>query len=156
VDCLDVKSGGPQTPISFDPPTSTTATNFYIRNNIVVNCNGGIRSTLACPGQVVVDYNVIAAGANGSSNVSCAGSTYTQPTYGSTKVPTFFSYVAGGGATNNVHLASGDKVAMNRGVDGFFNYDKDGFSRPQGTAWDIGTYEYTGKIPRPPEIISNQ
>jgi Right handed beta helix region len=156
VDCLDVKSGAPTPPISFDPPTSTTATNFYIRNNIVVNCNGGILSTLACPGQVVVDYNVIAAGAGGSSNLRCAGNTYIQPNYGSTKVPTFVSYVAGGGATNNVHVVSGDMVAKNRGVVGFFNYDKDDVSRPQETAWDIGAYEFAGRIPRPPEIISVQ
>jgi hypothetical protein len=44
-----------------------------------------------------------------------------------------------------------DTVARDKGVNlgAFFNTDKNGVSRPQGVAWDIGAYEFQNSATRP-------
>lgn len=49
----------------------------------------------------------------------------------------------------NFHLKSTDTVLKDQGVVVVPSTDKDGVSRPQGTGWDIGAYEYT-TIPNSP------
>ncbi|MBI2676542.1 MAG: right-handed parallel beta-helix repeat-containing protein, partial [Candidatus Yanofskybacteria bacterium] len=53
-------------------------------------------------------------------------------------------------ANNDFHLKS-NSPAIDAGtaISGF-NYDKDGTTRPQGTAWDIGAYETAGSVTPPP------
>lgn len=60
-----------------------------------------------------------------------------------TSAPQFVSYTARG-ANNDLHLKSTDTVARDAGLSfsSAFTTDKEGVSRPQGSAWDIGPYEY--------------
>jgi hypothetical protein len=41
-------------------------------------------------------------------------------------------------------LSSSPAIDIGASLGAPYNYDKDGVSRPQGTAWDIGAYEYVG------------
>ncbi len=74
---------------------------------------------------------------------------------GKTNAPVFVAYAAFG-PTNNLQLASNDVVAVNAGDDlsAYFTSDKKGVARPQGAAWDIGAYEYSGAPTNPPPVVS--
>lgn len=128
--------------------TGKTLTNSSIRNNIIINYKGTaiyVSTTSACGTDVVIDNNVTVAGSQGSASVTCNGSAYTQPTYSSNTQPTFASYTEFAGSANDLHLASGDTQAKDKGVSlsSYFTTDKDGTTRPQpqGGLWDIGAYE---------------
>ncbi len=57
----------------------------------------------------------------------------------------FASYTQYATSTNDLRLAAGDTVAKDQGVDLSAlipALDKDGITRPVGSAWDIGAYEY--------------
>ena len=65
--------------------------------------------------------------------------------------PRFVNY-----ASNDFHLSSSDGVARDGGVTlSYFSTDKDGVTRPQGTAWDIGPYEFRFSAPNPPAAPTN-
>ncbi len=116
-------------------------TNCYVENNIFYNSTGG----------TALDPGVIASN-NTTGNVQ------------------FVSYSLYGGTNNNLHLSASDTVAKDKGATltnlaassfslSLFAIDKDGVSRPQGSAWDIGAYEYvtsstggTTAIPMPPSL----
>jgi len=75
----------------------------------------------------------------------------------------FVSYTKWGGPNNNLHLTSADTTARDQGTSmaTYFTTDKDGVTRPQGSAWDIGAYEYnsgtstgTGTAVVPPTSLS--
>jgi len=52
-------------------------------------------------------------------------------------------------ANYNFHLQT-NSPAINKGITiSGFSYDKDGISRPQGSNWDIGAYEYVETAPQP-------
>jgi len=59
--------------------------------------------------------------------------------------PSFTSYTPGDGTNSDLHLSAADTNAIDQGVDMslYFNTDKNSVSRPQGSGWDIGAYEYT-------------
>lgn len=61
-------------------------------------------------------------------------------------------------ASDNFRLSPTDVKALNQGtaLSGYTD-DKDGTTRPQGTAWDIGAYEYLGDTiaPKRPANLSN-
>jgi hypothetical protein len=146
----------------------TTATNVFIQNNLIYNSGNRVAPDLmaavwirASTGWTAADfnfaYNLINQGATGSSlvciddNVCNAETSYTQ-TDGQTGIPAFSSYtvrVPG----NDFHLTSADTAARDQGTNlsSYFSTDKDGVSRPQGSAWDIGAYEYVpgGDTTRP-------
>jgi hypothetical protein len=75
----------------------------------------------------------------------------------------FVNYIANGGHTSDLHLSANDTVAKDQGttLSSPFNVDRDGISRPQGSATDIGAYEFatgdstgsTGSKPMPPAFL---
>jgi hypothetical protein len=111
-------------------------------------------SSSICGTNVIVDNNITVAGGHGFVSVLCKDSNYTQPTYSSTTQPVFVNYMEYGGVTNNMQLSSGDTVAKDHGVSlsTWFAKDKNGVSRPQGSSWDIGAYEFTGKKLMSPNV----
>ena len=139
-------------------------TNVVVKNNIfhriytkalsgsVVNI--GVQGSES---DVVFDNNII-SGPN--AHIRFQGIQYSDPEafnaatafdFNSSLVPQFVDY-----DNQNYHLAASDTSAMDKGADlsdwpSSPNIFKDisGTLRPQGAAWDIGAYEYTGSAPPP-------
>jgi hypothetical protein len=143
-----------------DSANVTTLTDVYIANNIFYNCGGGggiqavkVTATSGQQASMHFDYNLINAGASGSSAMVWEPS-YANITqaHGQTGVPTFTSYTAGTYA-NDYHLTSPNAYTIGTGLNlttMIGSTDKDGVSRPGGSsAWDIGAYERSGSL-RPP------
>ena len=133
--------------------------NYVVENNIFYNCGG----VMICPqnspssiGQTnfTVDYNAVYAGLHGKTLLAVSGSAYAQ-THGQSGNVQFVAY-ANRTSSNDFHLQGTDTVAKDNGVSlsTLFTTDKDGIARPQGTAWDIGAYEFvtavTKILPQPP------
>jgi hypothetical protein len=66
-------------------------------------------------------------------------------------------------AGNDYHLLATSTAAIDRGISpsyltSVYTTDKDGVTRPQGSAWDIGAYEFTTGVtevrPAPPVITT--
>lgn len=90
-----------------------------------------------------IDYNLVRAGARGNTKLTVDGLNYVQP-HGYTDLdPAFGSYTESS-LLNDLHLSVSDEAAKDRGVvlPAQFSVDRDGHTRPQGCAWDIGAYEY--------------
>ncbi len=109
---------------------SSVFTNCIVSNNICLN-GGGFG---------------IEAGITNSNNVQSSSGTH------------FVSY-SPLSSSNNFHLLSTDTLFKDHGtsLSSYFTTDKDGVSRPQGSAWDIGAYEYnsggTAAKPMPPTSL---
>ena len=131
---------GTSTPaFSIDDSTGFTSTSFSIDANVYFQTSG--TTSIRFRGTVYSAANWIAA---------------NEP-HGSTAQPLFVSY-APQNMSNDLHLQSGDVVAVDHGVSlaAYFATDKDGVSRPQGSAWDIGAYEYlaSASAPAPPTNLT--
>ena len=134
--------------------------NYVVENNIFYNCGG----VMICPqnspssiGQTnfTVDYNAVYAGLHGKTLLAVSGSAYAQ-THGQSGNVQFVAY-ANRTSSNDFHLQGTDTVAKDNGVSlsTLFTTNKDGIARPQGTAWDIGAYEYrSGSSSNLPPIVS--
>jgi hypothetical protein len=105
--------------IHMDPIFGGTYTNCYMVNNYGINSGG----FAAAPSGIVT-----------SNNISIASGTGHVVEY------TALS------PNNDFHLSSSDTSFKDRGTNmsSYFTTDKDGVSRPQGAAWDIGPYEGSG------------
>lgn len=105
-----------------------TFTNCYVQNNIEINGGGDAYDP------AVVHTNNVALTLSASSG--------------------HFASYAPLSASNDYHLGSADATFKDKGVSlsSYFTADKDGISRPQGAAWDIGAYEYApgGIVDTPP------
>jgi hypothetical protein len=123
--------------------------NFEIKNNLYINSGSANPTAIYMDpssgysqADVSINNNVMYAGAHGSAGITVDGSSYSQA-QSSSSLPTFVSYSARN-ANNDFHLQATDTVAKDKGLSfaSYFTVDKDGISRPQGPAWDIGPYEY--------------
>ncbi|MFX0200053.1 MAG: choice-of-anchor Q domain-containing protein [Candidatus Hodarchaeota archaeon] len=143
-----------------------------IRNNIVYDscASGGgqailIGSDVGNP-TITIDYNIIYAPEYGCTSISVKGTSYpcskgSYSTYnknGNCNAVSLVNPVYG--QAGDLHLSSSDTNARDGGVDlsAYFTTDKDGNSRGQGSAWDIGAYEYhedgeDAQAPAPPKNI---
>ena len=133
-----------------------TIKNFVVENNIYYNSMPPYVASESGASQsdLTFDYNAVYAGANGSSSFSVFGSAPSQPHLRSGNVQ-FASYSPRSSA-NDFHLKSTDTVALDQGTSlaTLFTTDKDGISRPQGAAWDIGAFEYHTTSTNPVIAIS--
>jgi hypothetical protein len=106
-----------------------------------------------------------------ANNCSIDGGTFGMTTNGVTDVDNvvtsgsghFVSYTQFS-PNNDYHLLGSDTTFKDQGtsLSSYFTTDKDGVSRPQGSAWDIGPYEYSAALsssspapqaPQPPSAL---
>jgi hypothetical protein len=135
-----------------------TASGVEIKNNIWYNAGRGTstdafsidNSTGFTASSFSFDGNVYYE-SSGAASIRFRGTVYSSSQWiaanephGSTAQPLFVSYTAKN-LNNDLHLR-GDEVAVDRGVSLalYFTTDKDGVTRPKGSGWDIGAYEYAG------------
>jgi len=136
--------------------SNPTGSGNEIKNNIFYNCGNGSQyqniyiaaSSGFTDASFSFDANVYYNSTkapyiyyNGTSYPAASWIAAKEP-HGKTSAPTFVSY-SPKNIDNNLHLASTDNVAKDAGVSlgGYFTTDKDGITRPQGSAWNIGVYE---------------
>ena len=130
--------------------TGGTISNLVVANNTVIggargiSLEGGNQNTVYANAFVV--NNLVYGSSLSIEQHSWGGITYmNNQTAGSAGV---FVNAAG----NDFHLKSGSTGLIDAGTSWpstYFTTDKDGISRPQGSAWDIGAYEYTTTGLRP-------
>jgi hypothetical protein len=140
----------------FGKNSNPTGSGNEIKNNIFYNCGNGSQyqniyisaSTGFTEASFSFDANVYYNSTkapyiyyNGVNHPASSWVASKEP-YGKTSEPTFVGY-SPKNMNNNFHLASTDNVAKDAGVSlsNYFNTDKDGITRPQGSAWNIGAYE---------------
>lgn len=122
--------------------SANSPTNTQIYNNVFYgNAHRGIAIDSGSVGTIIRNNisfgNNQTAIANFSSTTTLSHNLTTNPLFVN---PSTFDF----------HLQSGSP-AINAGTTiATFNTDFDGVLRPQGSAWDIGAYEFTGSNPPPP------
>ena len=142
--------------------TLTTSTNVFVKNNIFSYCDNSIITSKTQGGSgLIADYNLYFpetnnhfiwdANARYDSLVDLRAAGYES--HGIVNSDPKFVALPSGGATGsgNWQLQS-SSPAINAGADlsGIFNNDILGTSRPQGSVWDIGAYEYVPGGDTPP------
>jgi len=136
--------------------TPASITNIKIKNNIFYDSKNAIifpSSSAYTQANFDIDYNLVNAGAYGGTTISIDGSTYMQA-HPRSGVPQFVTYNFHG--AQNLRLSASDTTAKENGttIAAMPATDYLGISRPQGSAWDIGAYEFVGKVPNVPNIIN--
>jgi hypothetical protein len=149
-----------------------TASGNEIKNNVFYNCGGGNSSSPVIyidpssgftSSSWSFDANVYYNPSQPQYNVYNS-TTYTWANWlsayephgkiGAPLVVSYSPFAVG----NDFHLQATDTVAKDAGLtlSNYFTTDKDGITRPQGPAWDIGAYEYhtTGASSNLPPIVS--
>ncbi len=159
--------GGGYAPLTINiNNASATITDMQIVNNIFYNSGNRSGQPLisiegsATPTQcnaITFSYNLINAGSGGTTATRCSSlSPWTQSAGALTGAPSFSNYSAGS-LSSDLHLSSSDTAAKDHGtsLSAYFTSDKSGVARPQGSAWDIGAYEFpvsvtgTGSVAKP-------
>jgi hypothetical protein len=134
--------------ISVGNTQDSTSYNNYVANNIVVHNYYGIYEFNMLTGPNYYTDNLVYA-----NTVNWSVNTAT-PTGSVTADPAFVNYQANG--SGDYHLQS-TSPAINKGIaTNAPSTDFDGVSRPQGGAYDIGAYEYTGTVASVPTGVNNQ
>lgn len=155
-------AGIPNNPIQFFPPANGI-TGGYIINNIIHN--GGQNSgytpamlfnstsfTIGSWGgavDVVIDYNIVSAGASGKNTMQKSG---TYQSYADFKSAYGINNSISD-ETNNPNLSSSYQpqasstniIGSGRDLSAYFTNDLLGNSRPNGPSWTIGAYEYISR-----------
>jgi len=146
-----------------------TASGNEIKNNIFYNLGKGDQyfPAIIVENSTNFDSNSFSFDGNiyynqvTTPHISFRGTDYTAPNWingnepkGKNIAPNFVSYTTSNN-NNDLHLSSSDTVARDAGLSliNYFTTDKDGISRPQGSSWDIGAYEYVGGVITPPTPI---
>jgi hypothetical protein len=136
-----------------------SASGNEIKNNIFYNCGRSASERVISISQssgfsassFSFDGNIYYHPANqayinfrGTNYAASAWVTAFEPK-GTTSAPRFVSYVVNG-AENDFRLSPIDTAARDKGLteSAYFSVDKNGVSRPQGVAWDIGAHELVG------------
>ena len=143
-------------------PVNPAGSGMEVKNNIFYNLGANSNAAaIRVDDSIGFDSNTYSFANNiyyhpTGMNISFRGTIYTPAQFitahdstGSASAPTFVSYseYASG---NDFRLAAGDTVARSHGAElsslcsaiAQLCFDKNGVSRPQGSAWDIGAYEY--------------
>jgi hypothetical protein len=120
---------------------STNGT-LEVKNNIIMNVAYGITdgTTGNYPSNTTADYNVYGIALDLNHADTGAHSHHgTDPTLNS-----------------NYALMSSDTLARDKGIDlgVYFTKDKNGVLRPQGSAWDIGAFEFDASKINPPQHLN--
>jgi hypothetical protein len=143
--------------------------NCEVKNNIIYVPNGehtwvGTVDANSTVG-FVSDYNIIYIPneVNGKPfKISGGDKTWAEwqaagyDVHGSISQPTLVKVTGSNWGDLDLRLSSGDNVAKNKGITlTGFTKDIDNITRPQGSAWDIGAYEYTEALtpPNPPKSL---
>jgi hypothetical protein len=147
-----------------------TASGNEIKNNLFYNCGGGNPSApvIYVDNSSAFNASSFTFDSNIYYNLSAPqyivfrGTTYTtvnwvgaNEPHGKTTAPKVVSY-SQFAASNDMHLQASDTAAKDEGLSfsTYFTIDKDGVTRPQGVAWDIGAYEYNVlNAPLPPQNL---
>jgi len=149
-----------------------TVSTIYFLNNIVHNCSrlSGTTNSIELGGalsgswtiggygsgkSIEFDYNVVSPGTQGQSGVSVKNTVYTYANFRAANTdPIFLPQANITSGTSDPLLDSNYKLtitspAKDIGVSllSYFTTDILGIIRPQGSAWDIGCFEYTGGFP---------
>jgi hypothetical protein len=119
----------------------STYTNFNVVNNTFVDMSGVFTIRFDSTGSYTncaVKNNIFKNSASTTISNQVAVSNNTS---GNVQ---FVKYTAQDTLNNDLHLSTTDTVAKGQGaiLSSPFNVDKDGISRPQSSAWDIGAYTF--------------
>ncbi len=126
--------------------------NNTVKNNIVYSLGADIylgTENAASDSGTVWDYNIIYTPNNlDSMDKAGVAKTWSQwqaagyDTHGSNSAPSFVQPAGIDPTALNLKMNSNDTVAKNTGTTGILFFDLENISKPQGSAWDIGAYEY--------------
>lgn len=139
-------SGGYANAIAVSGQFGTTKyKTYYITNNVSMNCLLTYAISMTAYTTLDQDYNI----AGGTP----ANGFYSYSTGGSLAALSFASWQAAGRDVHGLNTdpllnfdgtltASSPAIDAGTSLSSYFTVDKNGVSRPQGSAWDMGAYEY--------------